>query len=105
MPYLVRHAAIWDNWHLLWYLLLAGMALAAGKAKESRLIALLFSLLAGLLLPVLLAFFLTEVGDWVVQGTLVNRVLLHIAPFALLAVLIMLRGATRPEPDGGGSAP
>ena len=97
--HLLRHLAVWDSWHLFWYVLAAVLALASWRSQENQLTSFLFIVLAGLLLPVLVAFFVTAIGAWVIQGTLVNRVLLHTVPTALLAGAIMLDSvvARRPE--------
>lgn len=79
---------LFDNWHLLWYLLpIAVMlgwrnAIATMRGGSAALIA------GGMFL--IGTFALTRAGSWVADYTTVNRAVLHIAPAALVfgAVLV-----------------
>lgn len=88
-PALLRHMFVYDNWHLFWYLAPFFSALALWYARFDRaLVTVVVVALGGLF--VLLGFFsLSTMGEAVVSGTSVNRLLLHLVPaFALMAGLV-----------------
>lgn len=83
---LLNHLLFYENWNLLWFLVGATL-LAAPLLKPTPATRHWRLLMLGLGGPLLFACFFTEVSAWVIQGTTVNRVLLHLAPVASFWVL------------------
>jgi hypothetical protein len=87
---LLTHLAVWDSWHLYWYLILAVLGLSVFHPRRSDLVSLAQIILGLLIFLILFAFLFTDLGRWVIDGTLVDRLLLQVAPTALLLSLLML---------------
>lgn len=91
-----RHLFVYPNWHLLWYLLpfVLVCGLWWGRA-EPALRAVAIAVGTGLLMMVL-AFALSGLGNAVIEGTSVNRLLLHGVPsLCLLIGLVFLQWAAQ----------
>jgi hypothetical protein len=89
-PALLRHMFVYDNWHLFWYLAPFFLVAAVVAGRHDRSIyPLLIVSLGGLCM--LLGFFaFSAMGEAVVSGTSVNRLLLHLVPtIALMAGVAM----------------
>ena len=85
---------ILDNWHLLWYLLLAAMVLSLPR--------LFFDGLRGMTVLVLtgvsflgVVFFFTHAQAWAEDFTTLNRALLHMAPMLVFYVMVLFRETAR----------
>jgi hypothetical protein len=78
---LLANLFLFDNWHLLWYLLPAAIALGWRDAIRMR--GTSATLVAGFLF-LWVTFALTRAGNWVADYATVNRAFLHIAPAALV---------------------
>jgi len=94
---------LFDNWHLLWYLLPIAVvvgwrdALRRMRGTSAALIAGFGFLWA--------TFALTRAGNWVADYTTVNRALLHIAPAALVFSAVLVREwAVRRETESSAPA-
>ncbi|EGV15966.1 hypothetical protein [Thiocapsa marina] len=92
----IRHLFIYDNWHLLCYLVLPaigwGAAHAIRRETDASFRAGLAWVAAGLLALYIL-FFWTEAGIWAIQATSTNRVLLHFVPgfvFWIMTVWLLI---------------
>src|SRR5699024_491317 len=94
-PDLLRHLFVYDNWHFFWYLMppaaVLGLWLGWRDGRQRALlgiwmaVALCFTALVGM-------FAVTTLGDAVIDGSSVNRLLLHLVPaMALLAGLVVVR--------------
>lgn len=98
----IQHYDLWDNylhnfiaggsWHLLWSLLVLAMVslpvVPAGRTRRA-VAAFLFSCMAAQFLM----FQFTELGMWVEDGTVVNRLPLQMAPAYVFAVFLVLHAA------------
>lgn len=86
---LLDNLFLFDNWHLLWYLLPTAVALgwrsAIGSMRGTS-----AALAAGIAF-LAVVFTLTRAGAWVGDYTTVNRAILHLAPAALAFGAIAFR--------------
>jgi len=85
--HIIKNMYTWDNWHLLWYLapfiLWNGLPhLAADKA-----LLVSYILLAATGGFVALVFLFTHVSQWAIDATLINRIILQLAPAVLFILL------------------
>ena len=78
---MVANLFLFDNWHLLWYVV--PVAIALGWRDALRLRGTSVALVAGFAF-LWATFALTRAGNWVADYTTVNRAILHIAPAALV---------------------
>jgi hypothetical protein len=78
---LLANLFLFDNWHLLWYVLPAAIALGWREAIRMR--GTSATLVSGFLF-LWVTFALTRAGNWVADYATVNRAFLHIAPAALV---------------------
>ena len=76
------------NWNLLWYLFVAMAMVGWRTMREPRLAPLTAVVAAGLFfLAIVFAF--TNARDWVTGQTTINRATLHIAPLAILWMILV----------------
>ena len=80
-----------DNWHLLWYLLPIVVIWRWQEMHRSSSLTGLLLLLAGGLSLLLILFVFTPAGRWAESFTAVNRLILHLAPIAITAMMLLLR--------------
>lgn len=93
---LVDHLFFYPSWHLFWYLaVLAAPVLLASCRHDNRLRILVLIGLGGVLALVAL-FAFSELGRAVVDGTSVNRLLLHPVPVLGLSMLLAAERWLRP---------
>ena len=88
-PALLQHLFVYDNWHLFWYLVPIFSIMALWYARMDRaLLSVVITALGGL--AVLIGFFaFSSMGEAVISGTSVNRLLLHLVPaFVLMAAMV-----------------
>ena len=81
-----------ENWHLLGYLLLAGLVAALWRVARGERTPWLLSGLALVLGSLMLLwglFFLTDAHRWAEQGTSLGRLLLHFMPFYVFFLLTL----------------
>jgi hypothetical protein len=78
---MVANLFLFDNWHLLWYVVPVAIALGWRDALRMRGTSVAF--VAGFAF-LWATFALTRAGNWVADYTTVNRAVLHIAPAALV---------------------
>jgi hypothetical protein len=78
---MVANLFLFDNWHLLWYVVPVAIALGWRDALRMRGTSVAF--VAGFAF-LWATFALTRAGNWVADYTTVNRAILHIAPAALV---------------------
>ncbi len=95
--HIIKNMYTWDNWHLLWYLapfiLWKGLPhLAADKALFVSYI--LLATTGGF---IALVFLFTHVSQWAIDATLINRVILQLAPSVLFILLIACHRALCPS--------
>lgn len=84
-------AALWQNlfldanWHLLWYMapFVLVLSLVLPEMRSRPRLSMTVMIVIGLL-ALFYAFFFTRAGEWVVSGTSVNRVILHLIPLIVL---------------------
>ena len=77
------------NWNLLWYAVIATIAVGWRTLREPPLEVLSAIVAAGLLfLAVVFAF--TNARDWVTDQTTINRATLHLAPLAIVWMLLVV---------------
>ena len=91
---LFEHFFEMDNWHLLWYLTLAVIALR-WRALFSAAIAPMTVTMLGAFAFVLVVFFYSEAALGVADETLVNRLPLHLAPALAFYLALLWRLAKR----------
>ncbi|AHE98546.1 hypothetical protein [Thioalkalivibrio paradoxus] len=105
------HLFVWGTWHMLWYA--TAIALLAGiwlGIRDRGVRALWLVTILGLLF-LFVVFFLTGKHRDAVDGTTLNRALLHLAPVAVALILSLFhqpRDAVRiagPEQSGAGERP
>ena len=91
-----RHLFEYPNWHLLWYV--APVALLCGfwmGLKQPALRAVVVAVCSGLAM-LMLAFSFSGLGAAVLDGTSVNRLLLHIVPSLVMLIgLVAAKGVER----------
>lgn len=87
-----------DNWHLLWYLLPLVVIWRWRQIRQSPSLTGLLLLLAGGLALLMVLFVCTPAGRWAESFTAVNRLVLHLAPIAVSAILLALREPARERP-------
>lgn len=94
--HLARNLLLDANWHLLWYLVPFALVFALGlRATRTRpLLSLTMTIIIGLA-ALMYAFFFTRAGDWVISGTTVNRVLLHLVPVIVLWLALIAEEVVR----------
>lgn len=77
------------NWNLLWYAVIATIVVGWKTLREPPLEALSAIVAAGLLfLAVVFAF--TNARDWVTDQTTINRATLHLAPLAIVWMMLVV---------------
>lgn len=81
---------LFGNWNLLWYGVLA-MVLLGWRQVLAREIAPLTVTVAGGVLFLLFGFAFTNAGAWVEDQSTVNRATLHLAPLALIWMMLVVR--------------
>jgi hypothetical protein len=86
---LAANLFLFDNWHLLWYLVPIAVAVGWRDALH-RMRGTSAALVAGFAF-LWATFALTRAGNWVADYTTVNRALLHIAPAALVFSALLVR--------------
>ena len=79
------------NWHLLWLLLPALVALRWRTLRDERALALLALFVAGALVFVVGLFALTPAAKWAESNTAINRLVLQIVPVAVSLCALWLR--------------
>lgn len=95
---LLRHLFVYPNWHLFWYLLAATLIMIVPIAKVDPAIRMLSFVGYGGVLMLIAVFALSDLGSAVVDGTSVNRLVLHTVP--VLGVLLAVSfGKTLPEAE------
>ena len=88
----VRNLFIYDNWHLLYYLLPVLVALSAVNIVTRPLLLVGSLLIAGGIAMLFLLFFFTEAHLWAEQATSINRLFLHLAPALVFYLLLLFTG-------------
>lgn len=83
-----NNMAILDNWHLLFYLVVAALLLSLPRLFVPAYRAMTI-LVSTALTFVLVIFFFTHVSAWVEDYTVVNRALLHLVPMLLFYVMVL----------------
>lgn len=86
----VHNFFIFDNWHLLWYGLLALWLLTLPRIVTDRRLALYSVPVLVLFVLLFVLFFLTEARQWTEQYTTLNRLFLHMMPLLLFHALILV---------------
>lgn len=85
--------AILDNWHLLFYLVVAALFLFLPRLFAPAYRAMTVVVGAALVF-VLMIFFFTHVSAWVEDYSTVNRALLHLVPMLLFYVMVLFWDAS-----------
>jgi hypothetical protein len=85
---------LYDNWHLLWYGVIAAAVLARRQLFSPPLAALTVVLVSGLMF-LFIVFAFTNARDWVTDQTTVNRATLHLAPLMAVWMLLAFRAWSR----------
>jgi hypothetical protein len=80
------------NWHLLWYLLPAGMLLNYRRLLRPPLVAGTVTVVSGLAF-LFVVFGFSKAAAWVTDYTTVNRATLHLAPLLVFYVLALAHAA------------
>ena len=89
--------AILDNWHLLFYLVVAALLLSLPRLLAPAYRAM--TVAAGSALAfVLIIFFFTHVSAWVEDYTVINRAILHLVPMLLFYVMVLFWEASGSQP-------
>jgi hypothetical protein len=99
-----RNLFVYDNWHLLAYLLapatVLGLATALRRGTESwRRTGL--AIVLGSLIALFVLFFLTDAYLWAAKSTSINREFLHFVPVILFWMLTLWEGVNYPALKGG----
>lgn len=80
------------NWHLLWYLLPIVLAWRWREWRGSPVLSGLVLLVLGAIGLLLALFIGSHAGRWAESFTVVNRLVLQLAPLAITTVVVLLRG-------------
>lgn len=86
----VHNFFILDNWHLLWYGLLALWLLSLPRLVCNRRLALYSVPVLTLFILLFVLFFMTDARQWTEQYTTLNRLFLHMMPLLLFHALILV---------------
>lgn len=101
---LLEHMFLMDNWHLLWYLAIAMVAVNYRILLSPALAPMSVTLLGGLAF-VFVVFFFTSAAGGVEDESLVNRLPLHLVPaLAFYLVLVWRVRLRRVSPEAADSA-
>jgi hypothetical protein len=94
---LVEAYFLFDNWHLLWYAVVALAIIGARRLVRPPLAPLAMVVASGLaFLGVVFTF--TNAAAWVADFTTVNRATLHLAPLLVFLCVLVWRELTAREP-------
>jgi hypothetical protein len=88
---------LFNNWHLLWYAVVALAILGARQLGRPPLAPLTAVVASGLAF-LFVVFTFTNVGAWVTDFTTVNRATLHLAPLLLCLCMLLWRELSAPRP-------
>ena len=94
---LFAHLAILDNWHLLFYLVVAALLLSLPRLLAPAYRAMTMLVVAALVF-VLTIFFFTHVSAWIEDYTVINRAILHLVPMLLFYVMVLFWEASGSQP-------
>ena len=86
---LVDSLFLLGNWHLLWYAVIAA-AIVGWQVLRSPAFAPLSATVAAGLLFLVVAFAFTTARNWVTDQTTINRAVLHIAPLAIVWMVVVV---------------
>ena len=89
-----------DNWHLLWYGVIAVAVLGRRQLLAPNIAPLTIVLVAGSLF-LLLVFGFTNARAWVADQTTINRAVLHLAPLAALWALVVFHAWSKAAKAAG----
>ena len=89
--------AILDNWHLLFYLVVAALLLSLPRLLAPAYRAMTMLVVAALVF-VLTIFFFTHVSAWIEDYTVINRAILHLVPMLLFYVMVLFWEASGSQP-------
>lgn len=89
-----------DNWHLLWYGVIAVAVLGRRQLLAPGIAPLTIVLVAGSLF-LLLVFGFTNARAWVADQTTINRAVLHLAPLAALWALVVFHAWSKASKAAG----
>ncbi len=89
--------AVLDNWHLLFYLVVAALLVFLPRLFAPAYRAMTVAMGSALAF-VLAIFFFTHVGAWVEDYTVINRALLHLVPMLLFYVMVLCWEASGSKP-------
>jgi hypothetical protein len=97
-----EHAWLLANWHLLWYLVPALIAVAMPRIAKSRLMLAMTAATAVGFGFLVVVFFFTRAYAFAVDGTTINRALMHVVPVALFYALAAFWEGRRPAASTAG---
>jgi hypothetical protein len=86
-----RNLFLMSNWHLLWYLAIAALCLAAARMGRQQEWVISTMLILSSLSVVLITFFLTSNAAWAERYTSINRILFHLVPLLLFSILLLFK--------------
>ena len=92
------------NWNLLWYAVIATIIVGWNTLRAPPLEALSAIVAAGVLFLVVV-FAFTNARDWVTDQTTINRATLHLAPLALVWMMLVVDGWRRRIGANAAAAP
>jgi len=101
---LLRHMFAMGNWNLLWPLVTIVLLAGLPRLRHDPVLVAAYLALGGGAAFLGFLFGFTEMGLWVEQATILNRLLLHAVPAVLFVTLITVE-AIRVAPAGSRSAP
>ena len=87
-----------NNWHLLWYAVVALAVIGARRLVRPPLAPLAAVVGAGLVF-LFVVFTFTNVAAWVADFTTVNRATLHLAPLLVVLCVLLWRELSRAQPS------
>jgi hypothetical protein len=89
-----QNLLVMDNWHLLWYGVLAALVLSLPRLLSPALRGMTV-LVLGAFSFLAVVFFFTQANAWTEDYTTLNRALLHMVPMLVFYVTVLFRDAVR----------
>lgn len=101
----LKNFFVLGNWHLLWFLALAALAVGLPGLAADRWRRIVAVFVSSCLLMLFFLFFFTDAQRWAEQYTSINRVFLHFVPVLLFWIVTVFVPPLSTSGDSRGSEP